>query len=73
MTTPNADENALQAAPSESQEPKAATKATAAPQKPRVAPRKAKAEKKGYPGEEGRQGAQKCEGRRSSVARKPAN
>ncbi len=58
------------AATGKAKQPKAARKATVAPQKPPVAPAKAKASKKGHPGEEG---AQRRQGRevRQANARSP--
>jgi hypothetical protein len=49
MTTPGIEGITLQAAPAEAGEPKAATKATKAPRKPRVATAKAKAVNKTTP------------------------
>jgi len=49
MTTTEADGTRVQAAPAEASEPKATTKATRAPRKPRVAPTKRKASKKATP------------------------
>jgi hypothetical protein len=49
MTTPEIEGITLQAAPAAAHEPKATTKATNAPKKPRVAPEKAKSGKKAKP------------------------
>jgi hypothetical protein len=49
MTTPEIEGITLQAAPAAAHEPKAMTKATNAPKKPRVAPEKAKSGKKAKP------------------------
>ena len=64
MTTPEIEGITLQAAPAEASEPKATTKATKAPRKPRVAPAKANAGKKTTPAKtpKAKKGAKQAKG-----------
>ena len=60
MTTPNTEEQTAQAGTGTAQEPKATTKATTAPRKPRFAPSKGKSAKKTTPANKGAKSAKRA-------------